>query len=89
MTRGVGERLFEGGDLWRDGYYSRNYSISFIVYYSIILMRSLAYFSLNTVPYQEHERWVKQTTNYCIFLLINLLKMSLENRWKGISETLN
>ena len=46
MARGVGERLIEGGDLWRDGYYSRNYSISFIVYYSIILMRSLAYFYL-------------------------------------------
>lgn len=74
-------------------YYSRKYGISFTVYYSIILMRSLFFFSLifslNTVPYQEHERWVKQTTNYCIFLLINLLKTSRGKRWKGISETIN
>ena len=70
-------------------YYSRKYGIAFTLYYSIILMRSLAYFSLNTVPYQEHERWVKQTTNYCIFLLINLLKTSRGKRWKGISETIN
>ena len=52
-------------------------SISFI-HYSIILTLSLAFFSpLNIVP-----TTLKFTTNYCIFLLINLPEMSCGKRWK-------
>ena len=49
-----------------------------------MLMESLAFFSffsVNTVPYRQHLRWVKET-NYCMFHSIKLLKMSCGKRCK-------
>ena len=55
------------------------------IYYLVILLASLAFFSRKLVHLAK--RWVKwkksnQNQKYCIFLHINLLKMSCRKCWK-------
>ena len=63
-------------------------SISFIILLSHNSDDVTGLFPVNTVPYRQHWRLEKYTTD-CIFLSINLLKISCRKRWKCISKTLN
>ena len=52
------------------------------IYYSIILMAALAFFSRKThTPYREMSKMKKSAKN-CICVHINLLKMSCRKHWK-------
>ena len=57
------------------GVYVLVFRLSF--YYPIILMTSLAFFPVNTVPYRQHWRLEKYTTD-CIFLSINFTENILQ-----------
>ena len=77
--------IWAQGRNWYWWYYNRvclsgGYRSRPLLVTSFIASLFYRFFTVNTVAYRKHYRWVKQTTNYCIVLRLYVLRMSCRKR---------